>query len=72
MMSISLIRPLLVTRDGTEQSGMRGTVRPQVRLALPKPLYDLIAIHAALYTTKAARDRRQNGFHGKTAFILPV
>ena len=38
---------LLVTRDGTEQGGMRNAMRPQVGLALPQPLYDLVTFHAA-------------------------
>ena len=57
-MSMSLSGSLLVTRDGTEQGGMRDAVRPQVGLALLQRPYDLVAFHVAFYTTKAVRFRR--------------
>ena len=54
------IGSLLVTGNGTEQGGMRDAVRPQVGLAFPQRLYDLVAFHTAFYTTKAVGFRRPN------------
>src|ERR1700732_2158875 len=47
------VRTVLTPRDGTKHRGMGNALRPQVGLALPELLYDLVAFHDALCSTKA-------------------
>ena len=44
---------VVAARDRTEQRGMGDALRPQVGLALPELLYDLVAFHDALCSRKA-------------------